>query len=243
MKWNAILFDMDGTLLPMDQEVFAKGYFKELAAVLSPLGIAPEALIAAVWDGVRAMTANDGTRKNEEAFWERFKTVTGKDPAPFIPAANRFYSREFQKAKQYTWENPLAREAVELARKAVGPNRQKGGKVILATNPLFPMDGQITRMGWVGLKPSDFDLVTCYETDCFCKPNPRYYESICQRMGLKPEECLMIGNDENEDMASASSLGMGCYLVTDCCIKSEAHPWKGERGTFSDLIAKLKSLL
>ena len=33
---KTILFDLDGTLLPMDQEVFTKSYFAELAKKLAP---------------------------------------------------------------------------------------------------------------------------------------------------------------------------------------------------------------
>lgn len=33
---KAILFDLDGTLLPMDQDEFTKGYFNLLAAKLAP---------------------------------------------------------------------------------------------------------------------------------------------------------------------------------------------------------------
>ena len=38
MKSKAVLFDLDGTLLPMDQDAFTKGYFKLLAKKLSPHG-------------------------------------------------------------------------------------------------------------------------------------------------------------------------------------------------------------
>ena len=38
MNYKAILFDMDGTLVPMDNDVFTKGYFKELAKKLSDMG-------------------------------------------------------------------------------------------------------------------------------------------------------------------------------------------------------------
>ena len=40
MKLKAVLFDLDGTLLPMDQEVFIQSYFKHLARLLAPLGVA-----------------------------------------------------------------------------------------------------------------------------------------------------------------------------------------------------------
>ena len=48
-KITTILFDLDGTLLPMDNAAFTKGYFKLLAARLAPLGYEPEKLVDAVW--------------------------------------------------------------------------------------------------------------------------------------------------------------------------------------------------
>ena len=38
MNITTILFDLDGTLLPMDQEAFTTGYFKFLAKKLAPYG-------------------------------------------------------------------------------------------------------------------------------------------------------------------------------------------------------------
>jgi len=236
MSPKAVLFDLDGTLLPMDQDQFTKGYFKELAAVLAPLGkLDPQALVAAVWDGTTAMVKNTGESFNVDVFWARFSAVTGLDAAVYRPVCDHFYAHEFHNAKRFTGENPLAAEAVALA-------RQKGRRVILATNPLFPMVGQASRLSWIGLVPEDFDLVTSYETDRFCKPNPRYYTSICERMGIASQDCLMIGNDDSEDMYAASSVGMACYLVTDCRISSEEHPWDGPRGTFAELVDMLRGL-
>ena len=63
MKYKAILFDLDGTLLPMDNNVFVKGYFKELAKKLSPIGLEPDKLIETVWAGTKAMVKNDGLRR------------------------------------------------------------------------------------------------------------------------------------------------------------------------------------
>ena len=57
---QAILFDLDGTLLPMDQEEFTNGYFKLLAAKMAPHGYEPKSLVDALWMGVGAMVKNDG---------------------------------------------------------------------------------------------------------------------------------------------------------------------------------------
>ena len=120
--------------------------------------------------------------------------------------------------------------------------RQKAEKVILATNPLFPMAGQVTRLSWLGLKPEDFDLVTCYSTDRFCKPNPAYFTDICARMGLEPGRCLMIGNDDREDMVTAQAAGIPGYLVTDCRIPMADKPWQGPQGTFADMLEMLRAV-
>ncbi len=232
---KAILFDLDGTLLPMDMEVFIKAYFKELCKVACNETLEPEKLISLVWAGTKAMVENDGTRKNVEVFWEKFEKEIGSDCRRTKEICDGFYSKEFHKVKEVTGENPLAKVAIELAGK-------HGRKVVLATNPLFPLDGQKTRISWIGLTEEDFEFITSYESDSFCKPNPKYYLDICKRLGVEPKDCLMVGNDEKEDMYAASSAGMNCFLVTDCVIKDKEHPWQGEKGTFKDLIHKLENL-
>ena len=62
------LFDLDGTLLPMDQEVFVKFYMPMLAARFKDRGVPQEKLIGAVWNGVGSMVMNDGSRTNGECF-------------------------------------------------------------------------------------------------------------------------------------------------------------------------------
>ena len=56
MSTKAVLFDLDGTLLPMDQDSFVKFYFGGLAKKLAPHGYDPQALIAAIWTGTKAMS-------------------------------------------------------------------------------------------------------------------------------------------------------------------------------------------
>lgn len=235
MKYKAILFDMDGTLVPMNMKEFTYGYFEFLSKKLSPFISDKEKLIAAIWKGVEAMVKNDGSVKNEVAFWNVFEKITGQGGLEIQNTCNDFYGNEFKDAKIFTKENPLAKRAVELA-------RSKAPIVCLATNPVFPMVGQITRMNWVGLEPSDFALITSYESDSYCKPNPMYFISVCERLGVKPNECLLIGNDEYEDMYAGTKAGLSCYLVTDTAIYNSEHPWNGDKGSFKELISYLESL-
>ena len=73
---KAVLFDLDGTLLPMDQDQFTKGYFKELAKAMYPLR-EPEQLISSVWAGTKAMIKNDGRQTNETVFWNTYAGICG----------------------------------------------------------------------------------------------------------------------------------------------------------------------
>ena len=65
---DTVLFDLDGTLLPMDNDAFTKGYFKLLAAAMMLHGYEPQKLVDSIWAGTAAMVKNDGSRTNEEAF-------------------------------------------------------------------------------------------------------------------------------------------------------------------------------
>ncbi|MBQ2824562.1 MAG: HAD family hydrolase [Oscillospiraceae bacterium] len=235
MDIRAVLFDMDGTLLPMDQAVFTKSYFKELGKVLCPYGVEPDKFTAAVWAGTKDMIKNDGSRCNADAFWEKFCNLTGFAEDFARPICDNFYVTDFKKTKEFTSYNPLAVEAV----KAV---KEKGLRTALATNPLFPMSAQLVRLEWTGLKGENFEFVTSYETESYCKPNPEYYRAVCKKLGLAPEECLMIGNDVEEDMIAASSAGMKCWLLTDCVVESENHVWDGPKGNFAETVEMIKSL-
>lgn len=205
-----VLFDLDGTLLPMDQDVFVKGYFGYLAKKMAPLGYEPEKLIRTIWEGTAAMVRNDGSRTNEAAFWECFASVYGESSREHIPVFEEFYAVEFQRARALCGCTPRAAETVALV-------RALGAVPVLATNPLFPDIATRSRIRWAGLEPKDFALYTTYENISWCKPNPDYYREILRRLGADGADCLMVGNDVLEDTA-AENAGIETFLLTDCLI-------------------------
>ena len=231
----AILFDLDGTLLPMDQDLFVKTYFKLLAVKLAPYGYDPKQLIDAIWGGTAAMVKNNGSCSNEDAFWTFFTGIFGKQALEHLPVFEDFYANEFQGAQAVCSQIPQAAEAINLV-------KEKGFRVALATNPIFPAIATRSRIRWAGLTPEDFELYTTYENSRFCKPNPAYYQDILAQMDLRPEECLMVGNDVTEDMI-ARKLGMQVFLLTDCMINKNnedisAYP----HGGFPELLEYISSL-
>ena len=232
---KAILFDLDGTLLPLDEKLFVDIYFAELSKVFSVYNIDSKKLVETIWTATHEIIKNDGKRTNEEAFWDKFKSIVNIDLSDVKEVLKKFYANEFfTKLKKCSTENSLAKVAVELAKK-------NGRKVVLATNPVFPIDA-LVRLKWIGLDIDDFDYVTHYSNSSFSKPNPKYYLDLCKKLDVEPKECLMIGNDERQDIFAASSAGMNCYLVTDYLYTYPECKVNCEKGSFKDLIEKLKVL-
>lgn len=210
---KAVMFDLDGTLLPMDQDVFVNGYFKFLAKKLLPRGYEPEKLIQSIWTGTKAMVMNQGEKTNEEAFWDCFQEIYGDKVLEDKAIFEEFYRVDFQKAIEFCGFQKKAKEVVDLV-------KEKGYQTVLATNPIFPRIATESRMKWAGLEMEDFLFITTYEDSCHSKPNPEYYMDLVRRLGCSPEECLMVGNDVTEDMV-AEKIGMKVFLLTDCLINKE----------------------
>ena len=215
MSIKMVMFDLDGTLLPMDMDEFTGGYFNMLAAKAAPCGYELKSLVRAIWHGVAAMVKNDGHCKNEDAFWEDFVANYGEKALNDKWIFDEFYANEFEGAKQFCGYNPAAAETVRWI-------RDRGLRVALATNPLFPAIATQARIRWTGLQPEEFEFFTTYENIGWCKPNPDYYREVLRRAGLQGEDCLMVGNDVGEDMVAAE-LGMKVFLLTDCLINKSGE--------------------
>ena len=208
---NTILFDLDGTLLHFGQAEFIETYFAELAKVFAKKGLSPEEAVKAVWAGTKAMMLNDGSKPNTERFWDTFAEVSGVSNKLLMEieaACDDFYTNEFNLVKSIIKHSDVPKRLIKMM-------KEKGYTLVLATNPLFPECGVISRLGWGEIDSCDFTLLTHYGNSAFCKPNLGYYRDILTIIGKNPEECLMVGNNPAEDMI-AGELGMKTFLVTNC---------------------------
>lgn len=229
MKEKVILFDLDGTLLPMDEDLFTRFYFKRLAVKAAPYGYEASSLIDGIWAGTAAMMKNDGSVTNEDAFWTCFAGMFGEKVYGDKAVFEEFYQNEFQEAQTVCGQNPLAVSLVQDLKKA-------GYRVTLATNPIFPQVATMSRIRWAGLAAEDFEFVTTYEDWVHAKPNPAYYLDVAKKLGVQPEQCIMIGNNVEEDMEAAGSVGMTVFLLTDCLInRKERDIEKYPHGDFRSL--------
>jgi len=208
MKITTIMFDLDGTLLPLNEELFIKIYFGGVGEQFVKLGYDHKLFIQALWQGTLAMKANNGNETNEVVFWKTFLQLIDGDILELQSVFEHFYRNEFDLVKASTKPSLLPRKIIDFL-------KTNHYRILLATNPLFPVVATEKRIRWAGLEPDDFEIITTYETSSYSKPNPRYFQVLLDQLQVKPEECLMIGNDAHEDMI-ASSLGIQTFLLTDC---------------------------
>lgn len=222
-----ILFDLDGTLLPMSQDEFVKHYLTLLAQYFIPHGIKPEILTDAIWKGVGTMVANDGSRTNEEAFWTCFTKLIPMKREAMEPKLLDFYNGDFNQVIASTQPSSHAPELIRTLKEA-------GIKLYLATNPIFPRCATLNRIKWAGLNAEDFEEITTYESYHYSKPNLLYFKELIERFHLIPAECLMVGNDTEEDLC-IRKLGVKTYLVTDCLENKKNLPLLSDyKGSLED---------
>lgn len=230
---KAVLFDLDGTLLPMDTDAFVESYVKLLAKEIAHV-IEPEKFVKALWSATHSMIGDTNPDKsNEQVFEEAFLSLIALKKEDIWPILDEFYVKSFPKLVQFTQPNQLGRQVVE---EVLAQNK----KVAIATNPLFPKVAIMERLKWASLEDMPFHHVTFYENSFFTKPHTDYYLNICKTLDLEPEQCLMVGNDMQEDMV-ASKIGMKTFLIKDHLIDRGNHSFQPDwQGSMNDFYQWLK---
>lgn len=225
---RCLLWDLDGTLLPADSQLLIREYLRLLAGEVTSL-IDPELFTAelqrATW---QMMVGPNGTETNESLFWKAFVPRVKLDRSVLEALLNRFYEGKYNLLASLVEPNPMGLHCIEAA---VG----RGYRNVLATNPVFPLVALKQRLSWVNLRESHFALITSLENMHYCKPKLEYYAEILESLGADPQECLMIGNDVDEDLV-AGNLGMATFLLEGYVLnRNSISPQPTYQGTWEDL--------
>lgn len=207
-----LFFDLDGTLLPMDRKEFEEAYFSRMIRFIAPHGYDPHALKNAILASTVKMAENRSEATNEQIFWQTATQMLGDRIREDEPLFEDFYETDFQQIAALCPANP---DIQKLIKDLKGKYR-----LVLATNPLFPKIATHSRIRWAGLEPEDFELITTYETCTRTKPDPAYFEEVLAKVGARPGEVIMIGNDTAEDL-TARQAGIEVFLLTDCLINPD----------------------
>lgn len=234
---KAVFFDLDGTLIHMDEELFLKIYFSTMGKWMTDRGYDGERFIGGVVAGTRAMYKNDGKATNEDVFWQHFGAVYGSVSEDEKQVMEDYYNGEFDKTLTACSGTPEAAKIIKFCREA-------GLITVLSTNPLFPRTATLQRMALSGLSEGDFHLVTSYENSSFCKPNPAYFTDLLRRFDLSPDEVLVFGNNTFEDGECALGAGIKCYVIeTEDLIESDKATHDFERIKITEVIETINKYI
>lgn len=231
---NTILFDLDGTLLPMDDDKFMELYFLHLGNHFHDL-IDPKTLYKNVMTSTEQMIKVNNGKTNEDIFMEHFATLVEQDISIYKERFDSFYKSKFDLVQASTKVSETVHKCVDLL-------REKGYQIAIATNPIFPYEANIKRVKWAGFDLNDFIYISYLEKNKFCKPLPNYYQEVLDEINKTPEECIMIGNDVLDD-TSASKIGIKTYLVNDYLINRYNQEVKADyEGSYEDLYEFIKNM-
>lgn len=233
--FNAILFDLDDTLLRNEMTRFVDAYWDTLLPKL--LEIFPDRNIkTAISRATQDMLLAKRSRKTlRQIFIETFEAETQLEFPKVESIFLDYYQREYRDVQKVTERVSGALEALNAAY-ALTPN------VVLATVPIFPLVAIEERMRWAGIADFPFALVTSFEIMHVSKPNPQYYEEIADLLSLPTTECLMVGNDHQDDMV-AQHVGMKTFLVDDYVRRGERQTYEPDyRGSLADVSALFAQL-
>lgn len=212
-SYTTLFFDLDGTLLPIETSAFMKAYTRSLGEFAHDHGMDGRAVMGALFEGVKAMAANDGSRSNHDVFWPVFSKLTGTNAEEVEALFDEYYAGPFNEISKLATPNPAAA-------KAIATLKEKGYTLAVTTMPMFPLAAVHARLRWAGLDPNDFIFVTDYATATSVKPHTAYYEEALRRAGVAASDVLMVGNNTREDGA-ATKTGADIYFVTDHAIEEE----------------------
>jgi FMN phosphatase YigB (HAD superfamily) len=231
-----LLIDLDGTLLDNPMDTFLPAYLQALAARMAVYS-EPQRMIRTLLEATHYMIEHASPDyRLEENFDAAFFPALGLERGAVQPVIDAFYAQDFPALQRLTRPQP---EAVRLVEEAL----QRGYRLGIATNPLFPLTAITQRLEWAGLPVEryPFELVPSYATFHFAKPNPAYYAEFLGCLGWPEEPAVMVGNDAQADIAGARQLGLPVYWVNG------VQAWNGPgdappHGGLAELLPWLESV-
>ncbi len=193
MKRRAVLFDVGG---PIDMEVDWEATMDRLirAEVAAATGApVPHDTYAAAWE---AAIASHAPNAYQAVLWN----LMGEDEARTPLAWGRIAAAARQQRGK-----PQIRPGIAPLLFAL---QAQGIRLALAANQPAAMLGALAEEGLLHL----FAVHGLSGVMDLRKPDPRFFLQITEALGRPPEDCVMVGDRIDNDIAPARALGLGTIL-------------------------------
>jgi putative hydrolase of the HAD superfamily len=224
MAIKAVGFDIDGTLYP-----HYRMFLYSLPSFLA------HPLFVALFSRVRAELrespqGGDFRAAQAAALAERLKA----DPEKTAQRIERYLYEAWEGPFRLVKPYPHVRDTLEAL-------RAEGFRLGAVSD--FPVGEKLKVLGVEDL----FDCAFCSEDSGYLKPHPAPFLSLAERLGVRPDEVLYVGNSLSKDIEGAHGAGMrAAYLCgrlkKRMCARSLGSASPGMI-LFSDFVGLKKSIL
>lgn len=199
---DAVLFDLDGTLLDVDGEAFLDAYVEALAGFWgAPEQATFQQLVMAA--AVPIFTPHP-RQTNGGVFRRHLARYLGLTEEAVMQRM-----RDFDNVGVRGIDIP--HRPVPGARGCVQACLELGLRVAVATTPIYTPEVISLRLEWAGLADLPWHLVTHSEIMHACKPHPAYYVEAARLLDAPAAACVMVGDDASQD-GPALAAGMSLLM-------------------------------
>lgn len=209
MMIKAVLFDLDGTLLQNPTRKFLEIYFSAINRYFEDVLGTPDIsdLLVKIVKNIM-VGQRDMVQTNHALLLEDLSHELNISEERIQETLNHFYQTTYRETQACT-------QPVVASQPLIDSLRQQNYQVVIATNPIYPAEAIAQRLAWANLSPNfqDYDFVTHAENMHFAKPSPAYYAEILAHIGVEPDEAIMIGNEPNNDIIPAKTIGIHTVLT------------------------------
>ncbi len=206
---KAVLLDLDNTLLHNPDMAFATQYLSLADHYFEQCWQFPK-LSQVILKTIQAMSMQHPPfLTNAEVAIALIAKAVGRPSSDVQAVFDNFYQTVYPQLQSCI--DPLG----DIAANLVHHLQEQGYALVIATNPIYPAEAVRQRLAWAGV-PDDFkfySLVTHAENMHFAKPDPAYYAEIVARVGVEPDEAIMIGDNLKNDIAPAQQAGLQTYQI------------------------------
>lgn len=206
MRFDALAFDLDGTLYPAHR-LYARALPLMLvnARRLSAFSAARRTMRAQGMGGLERGPLFAGYSQDAEGFRAIEARLVATELGLGVDAARSMMERVFYGVV------PELFARVRLFRGLRGAlARLEAAGLRLALLSDLPPQRKLEVMGLGGI----FDPTLCSEDSGFLKPAREPFAMLASRLGLPPERILYVGNSPRIDVAGAKAAGMGAAIIS-----------------------------
>ncbi|NWF68611.1 MAG: HAD-IA family hydrolase [Chloroflexi bacterium] len=202
---KAVLLDLDNTLLDNPQDVFVVEYLRAVDQYFAEHW--QMSVSGALVKSTRiVLAARDAQQTNTSVVVDVLAKELQRPPKTIMELFEGFYQESYPALQQHSRPVAWAAELIQHL-------REEYFAVVIATNPLYPAEAIRQRLAWAGLPDTleYYALVTHGDNMHFAKPDPAYYAEILARVGVEPDEALMVGDSLESDIEPAALVGLHTY--------------------------------